>query len=107
MKGLEHIGEMKTLSEVINVLVGRGYTLDFNLKNNQSIPEEHDIHQFPELFLIDGHYRFEGESDPEDQAIVYAISSKTGEVKGVLVNGYGISSDPYSEELIGKLKSRT
>ncbi|WP_457269968.1 phosphoribosylpyrophosphate synthetase [Pedobacter sp. UYEF25] len=106
MKGLEHMGEMKTLSEVIDLLVGRGYTYDFNIENNKTYNNLDDIRKSPQNFLIDGFYRFEGASDPEDEAIVYAISSIDGTIKGVLVNGYGPSSDAYSEELIGKLKKK-
>ena len=107
IKGLEHMGEMTTLSEVINVLVSRGYKVDFNLKDDQIQEKGHDIQKIPHNFLIDGFYRFEGASNPEDESIVYAISSIEGDVKGVLVNGYGISSDPYTEELIRKLKTRS
>jgi hypothetical protein len=57
----------------------------------------------PNEFEITEVYRFEGDSDPADEAIVYAIESKHGE-KGVLVNGFGIYSDSVSDELIEKLK---
>lgn len=106
IKGLEHIGEMSTLSEVINVLVSRGYTVDFNLKGMVKADEGSDIQKYPENFLIDGFYRFEGQSDPEDEAIVYAISSIDRKNMGILVNGYGVSSQKFGEELIKKLKTR-
>jgi len=44
----------------------------------------------PEDFIIDKHYRFEGISDPDDEAVVYAISSLKQNLKGVLLNGYSI-----------------
>ncbi len=37
-------------------------------------------------------YRFEGESNPDDSAILYAIETNNGE-KGTLIDGYGIASD--------------
>jgi hypothetical protein len=104
---LKHIGEMSSLSEVINALVKQGYTLDFNLKSSQLSDGENPIQEFPEQFLIDRHYRFEGESDPDDEAIVYAISSVDGKTKGLLVNGYGTSSENCGDEVIKQLKNRT
>lgn len=104
---LKHIGEMTSLSEVINALVKQGYTLDFNLKSSQLSGGENPIQEFPEQFLIDRYYRFEGESDPDDEAIVYAISSVDGKIKGFLVNGYGTSSENCGDEVIKQLKNRT
>jgi hypothetical protein len=50
-------------------------------------------------------YRFEGESDPSDEAILYAISSEKHGLKGLLVNGYGVSSDPLTEAMVSKLRT--
>lgn len=97
---------MKTVSEVINDLQKEGYTIDFNLKEN--CPECHGnyLRLHPEDFIIDKHYRFEGISDPEDEAVVYAISSLKQNLKGVLVNGYGISSDPLTEDTVRAIKQK-
>ncbi len=103
----KHIGEMTTVSEVINALTAQGYTLDFNLRSSQLDGDENLIQAAPDQFLIDRHYRFEGESDPEDEAIVYAISYLDRKTKGIFVNGYGTSSENCGEEVINKLKFRT
>jgi hypothetical protein len=42
-------------------------------------------------------------TDPANEAILYAISSLKGK-KGILINGYGIYSDPITDEMIAKLK---
>jgi len=47
----------------------------------------------PEDFKIDYIHRFEGMTDLEDESILYAISSKDGKQKGILINAYGIYSD--------------
>ncbi|WP_315817399.1 hypothetical protein [Paraflavitalea speifideaquila] len=47
----------------------------------------------------------EGNSDPADEAVVYAIESRQGE-KGVLVDGFGPSSDTASEAMVEKLAVR-
>lgn len=40
----------------------------------------------PDKFEITQMYRFEGDTNPEDEAVVYAIESQDGH-KGTLVNG--------------------
>jgi len=92
-----------TLSEALNDLVKRGYTHNFNLECDCIVCKSIDLKLNPEEFEITEYYRFEGESDPDDSEIVYAITSKEG-VKGTLVNGYGIYSDDISNELLSKLK---
>ena len=78
----------------------RGYTKDFNLRENCIICDEEKYH--PEDFEIVEVYRYEGDSDPADEAVVYAIESKKGD-RGVLVSGYGISADEMTSELAKKL----
>lgn len=94
-----------TLSETINGLVKLGYTHDFNIKDECVVCHRTNITLSPDDFQIDKVYRFEGDSDPEYQSILYAISSTKFDVKGILVNGYGISSDETSTKLIEKLNT--
>ncbi|HEY8387726.1 MAG TPA: phosphoribosylpyrophosphate synthetase [Parasegetibacter sp.] len=97
------MNSLTTLSEVLNKLRTEGYTLDFNLKENCIHCGEPHMQLDPSEFEIDRYFRFEGESNPDDSAIVYAISSKDGQ-KGVLVDAYGIYSDSLSAEMIEKLR---
>ena len=53
------------------------------------------------------YYRFEGLSDPGDEAVVYAISSAKYNLKGTLVNGYGIYSEPLVDEMVKALRDKT
>ena len=94
-----------TLSETINGLKKEGYTLDFNIRQECLVCSITNTVLSPDDFEIDKVYRFEGMSNPDDQAILYAISSPKFEVKGVLVNGYGISADDATDEMIEKLKT--
>lgn len=93
-----------TVSGAVKGLKQRGFTLDFNLAENCLICHEDKFNA--EDFEIVETYRFEGPSDPADEAVVYAIESNKGH-KGVLVNGYGISSDSLSSEMAKKLSSHT
>jgi hypothetical protein len=65
-----------------------------------------DLQIHPDDFVIDKHYRFEGESDPADEAVVYAISSDKYNLKGILVNGYGASSDPLTDDMVKALREK-
>jgi hypothetical protein len=89
-----------TVSQAINDLRQRGYTMDFNLEENCLVC--HDDKFDPADFEIMEVYRFEGETDPADEAVVFAIESRTG-LKGILVNAFGIYSEPMSDEMIKKL----
>lgn len=97
------INTMTTLSEVTNILRDRGYTAEFNIQNDHLECTEDKKKLFPGDFVVDKHYRFEGSSDPGDEAIVFAISSSKHNLKGVLIDGYGISSHDMTEEMIKAL----
>lgn len=89
-----------TVTAAINGLRERGYTKDFNLKENCLICHEDKYN--PEDFMIVEVYRFEGNSDPADEAVVYGIESVSG-VKGVLISGYGASAIGMGAEMARKL----
>jgi len=92
-----------TLSEALNGLKEEGYVLDFNLQSECVECKEEDIKLFPEDFVIDKFFRFEGDSNPDDSSILYAISSKDG-AKGTLVDAYGVYSESLTPEMIERLR---
>lgn len=94
-----------TVSEAVKGLKDRGYTTDFNLEHDCIVCHDTPLRLTPDEFEITEVYRYEGESDPGDEAVVYAIESKHGQ-KGVLVNGFGISADTANDQMIAKLSVR-
>ena len=98
---------MTTLSEITTKLQAEGYTEDFNLQAGCLQCQGSLLQVFPHEFEVDQHYRFEGLSDPGDEAVVYAISSAKYKVKGILVNGYGIYSEPLADEMVKALRDKT
>ncbi|MHB1922849.1 MAG: hypothetical protein ACYCOO_11495 [Chitinophagaceae bacterium] len=91
-----------TLTEALVDLRSRGFKIDFNLTFN-SLTEDHlGLNLSPDEFEIMEVYRFEGDSNPDDESIVYAIQSHHG-LKGVIVNAFGPYADAISEEMIRKL----
>ena len=51
-------------------------------------------------FDIDEKHRFQEMSDVDNESVLYAISSKDGNIKGLLVNAYGIYADYASFKLV-------
>lgn len=97
-----------TVSETMNQLAKRGYTTDFEvLKEHDCLVCKQTAQQLsPEEFVIDETHRFEGETDPGDEMIVYAISSQKHGIKGVVVNGYGTYADRDVFKIVERLKKQ-
>lgn len=92
-----------TVAEAVNGLKQRGYGIDFNLVADRVHCADQALSLRPDDFRITEFYRFEGDSDPADEAVVYAIESIRGE-KGLLVTGFGITAEGVGEEMIEKLR---
>jgi len=89
--------EMKTLVECIQVITKRGYKTNFLALSENEIKGEREKPYTPQEVKIDTFYRFEGDSDPGDSSILYAIETEGGE-KGYVTNAYG----PYSDTKVSK-----
>jgi hypothetical protein len=98
-----------TVSETINQLAQKGYTTDFEiLKEHDCLVCKQSAQQLsPDEFVIDETHRFEGETDPGDEMIVYAISSKKHGVKGIVINAYGTYADPDIFKIVERLEKQT
>ncbi len=92
-----------TLTEAIEGMRENGYVLDFNIAFDKIQCAQNGLCLNPDQFEITDYFRFEGNTDPADEAILFAIESKSGDIKGLLVDGYGTSSESASDELIHKL----
>ena len=94
-----------TVSQAINGLFDRGYTIDFALyaEGNCLVCHKTAISLSPEEFSIDEVYRFEGNSDPGDAMIVFAVSSEKYQAKGIVVNAFGMYTDSSNSKLVKHL----
>lgn len=83
---------MKTLSSCVNKMKEEGFKEDFqvNVKGLTTFDKSKTYN--PDQVRIVNFYRFEGESDPGDNNILYVMETDDGE-KGTLVDGYGAYSD--------------
>jgi hypothetical protein len=92
-----------SIAEAMHGLKAEGYNLDFNIAFDNLLCQQNGVCLNPGQFEIVSYYRFEGNSDPDDSSIIYAIESNDGTMKGILVNAYGIYSDPASDAMLKKL----
>jgi hypothetical protein len=94
-----------TVVEAVDGLRKRGFDVDFNLEADRIFSPGAGKGFKPADFEITEFYRFEGPSDPADEAVVYAISCRGGE-KGLVVTGFGISAEGLGEAMVEKLSMR-
>jgi hypothetical protein len=95
-----------TVTDLLKNLKEEGYVFDFNLKPDCIECKGPNIKLYPNDFVIDKFFRFEGASNPDDSSIVYAISSKDG-LKGTLIDAYGVYADSLTNDMIEKLKFKS
>jgi iron-sulfur cluster repair protein YtfE (RIC family) len=95
----------ETVSEALNDLIKRGYTHDFNVHlEEECLVCNNTMTQLSSNdFEIDETYRFEGNTDPGDEMILFAISSPKHKIKGTLLNAYGLYSDSATTKIVEKL----
>lgn len=93
------------LVEGLKDLKKQGYTEDFNLKENCLECRNGQYKVFHNEFEIDQWFRIEGDdSSADNSSILYAISSQKYDLKGTMVNAYGVYSDDIADEMLSKLK---
>ncbi len=92
-----------TLTEALNGLKEQGFTRDYNLQPNHLLCTADKGKLSPDQFEIVQVYRFEGMTDPDDEAVLYAIEETNGK-RGTLVDAYGAYSDSLSADMVSKLR---
>src|SRR5690606_17614852 len=77
MKKMYHYA---TVEKALRELEVKGYTIDYNVEEDRILKRAAE-------FIIEEIYRYEGMSNPDDEATVYGISNKINGDKGVFVAG--------------------
>ena len=91
----KHMYHYATVSKALEELKEKGFTVDFNIQETKIINSPNDF----EIVHI---YRYEGESDPGDEATVFGIKSVSGE-KGVYVAGLNAYADKSAAMVLNDL----
>ena len=88
---------LKTLASCMNTLHNDGFKENFMIKEGALHALDTGNNYAPSEVKILNFYRFEGESDPADSAILYAMETKDG-IRGLLSDAYG----PYADAKVSK-----
>jgi hypothetical protein len=93
--------EMTSLVTVEKKLNSQGYTHDFTVRDGRLTTMDDDSAATfsPEEITIVDYFRFEGESNPDDMAILYAIETFDG-TKGTISAAYGVYADQEVDQFI-------
>ena len=83
---------MKSLATCVNRMIQEGYIEDFRISEQGLESLNHPKKYSPEQIKIVNFFRFEGMSDPDDNAVLYVIETADG-TKGTLIDAYGIYND--------------
>ncbi len=94
---IEAVPFMSPLSDRVNKAMRDGYTENMKVTKQGLYVESKDKTYAPTEVKIIDFYRFEGQSDPADNAIMYVVETTDG-AKGTLVDAYGA----YADENINK-----
>ena len=92
-----------TVTDALKGLKSRGFTVDFNIAFDKITCTDNKICLNPDEFEITEVFRFEGDTNPSDEDVVYAIESKDGKVKGTMTSAYGMYAETISTEMLRKL----
>ncbi|WP_022825659.1 hypothetical protein [Hymenobacter norwichensis] len=97
--------EERSLVKVEQKLSKDGFTADFRVEGGRlhTISNERSkSYAASEVSIVD-FYRFEGESDPDDMSILYAIEANDG-IKGTISSAYGVYADTDTDEFLKQVE---
>jgi hypothetical protein len=98
---------MDTVTEAIRRLQGEGYTGNWFATAAHELESSESGEVFdPTEVEIDHILRFEGESDPGDESIVFALRTPAGD-RGIYSAPYGANTPTDDAAVIGLLQHRT
>ncbi len=95
-----------SVSDALRQLADAGYRGDFSGREGSVRCNQCADHHLTSAAVVDHVYRYEGPSDPDEEAIVLALRCPECGTLGTLVSGYGPSTDPDDIELIRSLVDR-
>jgi len=91
-KATDTIPYMNSLTTCVNKVVKDGFKDSFKVMPRGLYSCANSRYFRPEQVSIVDFYRFEGQSDPSDNAIMYVIETADGS-KGTLIDAYGAYAD--------------
>jgi len=94
---------MEDLAHAVERLTRAGYRDEFRAeRGGLRAVNTGRVHE-PETLVVEEIVRFEGESDPGDEAAVYALRYEATGTRGTYVVTYGTYVDPADAEMMRRL----
>jgi hypothetical protein len=81
-----------SLHSCLNRVVGEGYSDNFKSKGRGIQSRKTSLVYMPEEFRIVNYFRFEGNTNPADNVIMYVIETGDG-LKGTMVTSYNSTNE--------------
>lgn len=94
---------MDTLSERMHHLRDNGWTGQFSIEDGAIHCHECARDATPEDVVVDQFNRFEGQSDPGDESILFAITMPCGH-RGALPVSFGKDAEPEDADVARRLR---
>ena len=97
--------EERSMVNVERKLSKDGYTEDFRVTEGRlhTMRNEHAKSYGPDEVTIVDFYRFEGESNPDDMSILYALETTDG-LRGTISSAYGTYGDSDALEFLKQVE---
>ncbi|MCC3156063.1 hypothetical protein LJ737_02385 [Hymenobacter sp. 15J16-1T3B] len=97
--------EERALVNVEKKLTADGFTADFAVQDGRLcvMGSDKNVSYAPEEVTIVDFYRFEGESNPDDMSILYAIEAHDG-TRGTISNAFGTYGDDQIDTFLRKVE---
>ena len=95
--------ELESLSHAIERLARRGFSHDLRVEEGRLLDPATGRSYEPELLAVDEVVRFEGDSDPDEQAVLFALRAPGGQPLGTLASTFGAGLPPEEGEVIRRL----
>ncbi len=96
-----------TLSQAVDRLTAHGYTDDFRAEPEGMRAVVAGVLYRPELLVVEEVGRFEGISDPADEAIVLAVHCREDGPKGTYTVAFGPGVGALDAEMMHRLRDAT
>lgn len=98
MENSENNDQMTTLSQVLETLRKRGIYKEFRMNDESQMKYDNSEKNYlPEELSILKTYRFEGDSNPDDNVALYVLQDNEQNL-GIIIDSYGAESNYPGEE---------
>ncbi len=93
----------ESVTEAIALLEADGYRSDFAFANGTITCHACGTAHAPGQLIVQHTFRFEGDTDPGDEAIVLGVECPRCKMRGIIVSSYGPEASPEFLAILDQL----